>query len=258
MDHDVFISYAIENKRTADAICNALEQDKIECWIAPRNVSGGISYARQINKAIKHSTVLVLVFSKFAQNSRDVGREIFLAFKNDKAILSFNIDGTEPQDEIEYYIGPNHWIDAHLNPEKEFKKLIKDISKLILPERKEFIHRPSKIFISFSLEDKDKVLKIANSFKALQGIRGKGTDFFIDSKVGDFHEKIVEELIYMSDLFILCWSNNAKESEYVKQEYTIALKRLDLDPSFEFFPIIIDETTDIPPELMNFNFKKFY
>jgi hypothetical protein len=131
LSHDVFISYASQNKQTADAVCHVLEANKIKCWIAPRNVSGGIPYAREINKAINDSDVFVLVFSEFAQKSRFVSSEIDLAFKNNKPILSFNIDGTLPEDEMEFYLSACHWLDAYPEPEVVFKKLIKDTFNLL-------------------------------------------------------------------------------------------------------------------------------
>ncbi|MFP4660789.1 MAG: TIR domain-containing protein [Halanaerobiales bacterium] len=38
MAHDVFISYSTRDKHVADAVCNALEYNKIRCWIAPRDI----------------------------------------------------------------------------------------------------------------------------------------------------------------------------------------------------------------------------
>ncbi len=45
---DVFISYAIADKLTADAACAALEAEGIRCWIAPRDVLPGMDYAEAI------------------------------------------------------------------------------------------------------------------------------------------------------------------------------------------------------------------
>ena len=45
MVHEVFISYSTADKITADAICHVLEQNKMKCWIAPRNIHGGKPYA---------------------------------------------------------------------------------------------------------------------------------------------------------------------------------------------------------------------
>jgi TIR domain len=50
--HDVFISYASANSAVAAAACAAMEQTGMTCWIAPRDVTPGASYAGQIIHAI--------------------------------------------------------------------------------------------------------------------------------------------------------------------------------------------------------------
>lgn len=45
MAHDIFISYSTQDKAVADAVCATLEKNKIRCWIAPRDVIPGMSYA---------------------------------------------------------------------------------------------------------------------------------------------------------------------------------------------------------------------
>ena len=131
MSHDVFISYSHADKQIADAICNELEENKIKCWIAPRDESAGKPFGKQIIKAIKAANVFVLVYSEFAQESKWVNREIHHAFKNNKPILSFNIDGTQPSDDTEFYLDMIHWIDAYPEPKNEFKKLVDDTTSLL-------------------------------------------------------------------------------------------------------------------------------
>ena len=63
MAHDVFISYSSKDKNTANAVCPKLENQKIRCWIAPRDVPAGQSWAGSIIDAINESKVFVLVFS---------------------------------------------------------------------------------------------------------------------------------------------------------------------------------------------------
>ena len=50
MAHDVFISYAQEDKPVADAVCALLESKRVRCWIAPRDVLAGQEYAEAIAK----------------------------------------------------------------------------------------------------------------------------------------------------------------------------------------------------------------
>jgi hypothetical protein len=42
MAHDVFISYASEDKTVADAVCAMIESQGVRCWIAPRDVLPGL------------------------------------------------------------------------------------------------------------------------------------------------------------------------------------------------------------------------
>ena len=43
---DVFVSYATEDRSTAEAVCAALEAKGLRCWIAPRDIHPGRSGAR--------------------------------------------------------------------------------------------------------------------------------------------------------------------------------------------------------------------
>jgi hypothetical protein len=112
MAHDVFISYANEDKTIADAVCANLEQRGIRCWIAPRDVSPGVYYAQAIITAIKESRAMALIFSVNANRSQHVVREAEQAVRAGIPIIPFRIDTSSPAEMLSYYIGPNHWLDA--------------------------------------------------------------------------------------------------------------------------------------------------
>jgi hypothetical protein len=114
--HDVFISYAAEDKTIADAVCAVLEQRSIRCWIAPRDVSAGADYASAIVDAIREAKVLVLVFSSHANESPHVRREVERAVSNGIAILPFRIEDVLPSPSLEYFISDSHWLDALTPP----------------------------------------------------------------------------------------------------------------------------------------------
>lgn len=135
MVHDVFISYSTKDKVTADAICHILEENDMKCWIAPRNISSGQPYAEEILNAIKTTKIVVLVFSSNSQASQFVQKEINLSFSNSKPIISFVIDESLPQGDLEFYLKTNHWLDAYPEPEVVFSKLVKDASRLIGDEK---------------------------------------------------------------------------------------------------------------------------
>jgi len=116
MAHNVFISYSSQDKPVADAVCAALERVRIRCWIAPRDVQPGRSFAGEITRAIQHSKVLVLIFSTHSNQSEQVLREVQLAANSHLHIVQFRIQDVIPSDDLEYYLSAPHWLDALTPP----------------------------------------------------------------------------------------------------------------------------------------------
>lgn len=135
MVHDVFISYSTKDKVTADAICHVLEENKMKCWIAPRNISSGKPYAEEIIDGIKAAKIVVLVFSSNSQASQFVNNEVKVAFSNNIPILSFKIDESMPEKDLEYFLKVNHWLEAYPYPQEMFKTLVRDASRLVGDEK---------------------------------------------------------------------------------------------------------------------------
>src|SRR4030066_1878753 len=132
MAHDVFISYSTKDKLVADAICASLEAAKIRCGIAPRNILPGLDWAESIEGAITRSKLLILIFSSYSNNSRQVSREISLAFNAEVTVIPFRIEDIEPKGAMKYYLLNTHWQDAITTPmENHIKKLIEIVSTLI-------------------------------------------------------------------------------------------------------------------------------
>jgi TIR domain len=132
MAHDVFISYANEDKAVAYAVCAHLEERGIRCWIAPRDVTAGVYYAQAIIKAIKESRVMALVFSSNANKSEHVVREAEQAVRAGIPIIPFRIDTSSPAEMLNYYIGPQHWLDAATPPIEEHVQRLGDAIELRL------------------------------------------------------------------------------------------------------------------------------
>lgn len=132
MAHDVFISYASSDKTVAFAACAALENAKIRCWIAPRDIIAGREYGDAILDAIFKSKILVLVFSANANDSPQVRREVERAVSKGKIILPFRIEDVLPSRAMEYCLGNTHWLDALTPPlEKHLCTLVENIRTLL-------------------------------------------------------------------------------------------------------------------------------
>lgn len=128
---DVFISYSSKNKQLADAMCHALEQHKIKCWIAPRNVQPGNPYAREIINGIENSKLMVLVFTHDADESEHVANELEMAFEHKKIIIPYVAENVPMSKEFSYYLKRKHWLNAYPNPEESFQELIKVVFNVL-------------------------------------------------------------------------------------------------------------------------------
>ena len=74
MNFDAFISYASKDKPTADAVCAALEDAQIRCWIAPRDILPGSDWSASIIDALDQCRVMILIFSGNANDSPQISQ----------------------------------------------------------------------------------------------------------------------------------------------------------------------------------------
>ena len=136
MPHDVFISHSSQDKEPADAVCAALEGAGIRCWIAPRDVQPGRSFAGEITRAIQRSKVMLLIFSAHSNTSEQVLREVQLAANSRLHIVQFRIADVLPNDDLEYYLSTPHWLDAFTPPlEGHLGRLQTSIKALLALEK---------------------------------------------------------------------------------------------------------------------------
>lgn len=130
MAHDIFISYSSKDKTVADAICATLEQNNVKCWYAPRDVPAGKNYSGEITRSIKNCKIFILVFSSHSNLSRDVLNEVKISFENNLVIIPFKIEKTQLSDDLQYFMGNPHWLDAISPPiEIHLKKLLVQVSQ---------------------------------------------------------------------------------------------------------------------------------
>src|SRR2546423_6994410 len=132
MAHDVFISHANRDKSVANAMCAALEAAGIPCWIAPRNVQPGRSFAGEVTRAIQNGKVMVLIFSANSNNSEQVLREVQLAADAHVHIIQFRIEEVAANDDLKYFLSAPHWVDALTPPlQSHLDRLIVSIKTLL-------------------------------------------------------------------------------------------------------------------------------
>ncbi|MBR6758513.1 MAG: TIR domain-containing protein [Bacteroidaceae bacterium] len=131
MIYDVFISYSSKDQKTVEAICAYLEQHKIRCFVAYRDIPKGVVWARAIVDALEKSRMMVVVFSDEFNISDQVDREIELASEDKKPILTFRISDSDFKGAKKYYLKNLNWIDAYPHPEDNFGSLLTNVAKLL-------------------------------------------------------------------------------------------------------------------------------
>jgi TolB-like protein/Flp pilus assembly protein TadD len=128
----VFISHSSEDKTIADTLCQRLEADGIRCWIAPRDIEPGSDWTKAITQGIEGSQVLILVFSKHANDSEHVYREVAKAFSCRLAVVPFRIEPVSPTSGLSYYLNTVHWLDAVNRPlDRPISALIERVKALL-------------------------------------------------------------------------------------------------------------------------------
>src|SRR5439155_2454580 len=132
MAQEVFISHSSLDKTVADAVCAALENTGIRCWIAPRDVQPGRSFPGEITRAIQNSKVMVLIFSAHSNTSEQILREVQLAANSDLHILQFRIEDVIPNEDLEYYLSTPQRLDALTPPlESNLQRLVTSVQALL-------------------------------------------------------------------------------------------------------------------------------
>lgn len=125
---DVFISYSTRDKTVADAVVSAHEKAGIRCWYAPRDIPPGADWADAITRAVKHCSLMVLIFSKSSNRSQRVLDEVNLAINRGKPLLPFRVEDLEPTGAMELHLSSRHWLDAyHPGWEAHIDRLVKSV-----------------------------------------------------------------------------------------------------------------------------------
>ena len=131
---EVFISYKSNDPKlgnndgtVANELCAAIEAAGISCWIAPRDIEPGVRYGRAIMEAISSCKVMVVVFSKHANISEHIANEVDAIFARKVDIIPFNIDGSQPGLELDYYLRRMQWINAQGNYRLRIPELVKSL-----------------------------------------------------------------------------------------------------------------------------------
>lgn len=131
--HDIFISFSFADQDTAEAIVNTLTSKYgFSCWICTRDIDGGRRYKALIPRAIDEARAVVFIQSENALSSKEIPKEIGMAFDADKTIIPFKLDQAQLEGDLRYDLYGVEYIDATVpTKEQRIHELAKAISKAI-------------------------------------------------------------------------------------------------------------------------------
>ena len=130
LSRSVFISYATANRKQALAVCKAIEDRGIQCWISTRDVQPGENYQEAIVRSIRNAPAVVLVFSKAANGSDEIKKELSLASRFHVSVIALRVDDVEPSDAFAYELSTRQWIDAFEGWDRSIDLLVSRIRQI--------------------------------------------------------------------------------------------------------------------------------
>jgi len=126
----VFISYATADRKQALAVCKAVERRGTQCWISTRDVAPGENYQEAIVRSLRQAPALVLVFSKAANTSDEIKKELSLASRFRVPVIALRIEDVEPSDAFAYELSTRQWIEASKGLERSIDSLVSRVEEL--------------------------------------------------------------------------------------------------------------------------------
>lgn len=136
MNHDVFITFHNHDIEIAEAVCCALEQSGIKCWMAPRDIPPSANFSNEIFRANEFSKVVVVIFSERASISQWVRTELHIGFDEDKPLFVFRIDQTPFSGIYRVLFHKATIIDTSSDYKAKIKNLVASVFLVVRKEKK--------------------------------------------------------------------------------------------------------------------------
>lgn len=135
MNKDVFISHSSADNKEAIKICDYLEGNKIECFIAPRDIRVGNKYAEELIDGIDNAKAMVLLLSNESNNSPHVLREVERAVSRSIPIIIYKIEYVELSKSMEYFLMTHQWLES--KKDSDLNELLQKVKNAIKEKQDE-------------------------------------------------------------------------------------------------------------------------
>ena len=102
MPHDIFISYSSKDKEKADQLSELLASAGLSVWIDQSGIDVATSWSGEIVDAIEGCRAFVVLLSPNSIISKNVVREVALAFEKNKKILPLDLEPVALSRDLQY------------------------------------------------------------------------------------------------------------------------------------------------------------
>jgi len=103
----VFISYKSEEADIAYEMKKQLEENGIDCWMAPESIPYGAEYDEKLADAVEGCCGFVIMLSPRAQESKWIKKEISMAFDTNKMIFPYLVEECNLKGSFKIYLTNN-------------------------------------------------------------------------------------------------------------------------------------------------------
>jgi hypothetical protein len=164
MSYQVFISHSSKNADIASAMKGYLDARGVRCWKAPEDIPYGTDWDVGIFNGLSQCSVMVLIFSKEADDSVHVKKEVHFAEEQKMIVIPFKIDGYMP-DKLRWFLAFPQWLDGIADIEAAFGDLYKRLQVTLGtgPKKPDIIDNPWPPNVEPT--DKDELLSIISQYQ---------------------------------------------------------------------------------------------
>jgi hypothetical protein len=131
MGASIFISYASADRDYVDRIISFLEAHHLRCWVSFRDVAVGENYQEAITRALRSSEALMVIFSRHANESVEIQKELSLASRYKLRVVPLRMENVEPSDALTYELATHQWIDMFRSWEAGCDRLLSELAAIV-------------------------------------------------------------------------------------------------------------------------------
>jgi hypothetical protein len=126
---DVFLSHSSTDASAAGDLVRRLEATGVSCWIAPRDVRPGRTYAAALYYALEAAPVFVVLMSAAANRSDHVERELEIANQTKKRIVPVQLERFEATGAFCYYTRAMHAYSWLKDPDLTVTRIVEQVTR---------------------------------------------------------------------------------------------------------------------------------